>query len=731
MAQTTRFTVVSVQPLTGADLPAYERHEWRLVLRETPENPFDPASCAPYAVLQGPRGRHFTVPAFWYADCQRKMNGPREEVQPVSPCEWRVRFALPLPGRWTVRFGVRASDGDWMPSHTHTLTSRLPVSRGYVRVDSRDRTRLRYDDGSLFLPVGANICWGSWRGTYDYDDWLPEYAKAGCNAFRLWLAPHWVTCALERPRTADGQLGLGRFDLANAWRLDYILDRCYQLGLYVQPAISSFSELRWIRDGFYGEFERTQYWKENGGPLSHPSQFWTHPAVRNAYLARLRYLVARWGYSTHIYCWEFWNEVDGVTDWKRIQQLARGWHRDMARHLRSIDPWAHPITTSFANSNGWGPIDSLPEIEIIQTHNYGAADITAMILEQQKNKASLRKPHHLGEFGVDAGGADASVDPKGEFLHTGIWTSALSSLAGSGFSWWWDNHIHPHGLYPLFAHLNKFIQGLQNSRAPVKPVQVSQIRAAEDTTELPRRDLMITGPVTWDPHIANRPTELRIDNQGKASTSGMVAGILHGTKNHPTLHNPLTLIWPTGLSSRLILNITGVSGYGGARLQVERDGEMVLDRDLADGTTHSEGVRTEFNGMITIDLPASTKRVVIRNVGTDWVQVNYLIEAIRISAPDLQVLGLQTGQMAWIWASNADYTRQQVIDLQRTVPAQPASIISIQWRPGTWLVRTYDPRAGEWTGSQTVSVHSDRLLNIPAPRIHREIAWRVEPVRKS
>lgn len=731
MAITTRFPVTSVQPLTATELPAYERHEWRLVLKETPKNPFDPAVCAPYALLQGPGDRRYTVPAFWYADCERRMEGDHEHIRQTTTGEWRVRFALPAAGKWTLRFGVRAEDGVYMPAHPQTLTSRPPVSLGYVRVDRRDHTRLRFDEGALFLPVGANICWAGSRGTYDYDDWLPEYARAGCNAFRLWLAPHWVTCALERPRTADGQLGMGRIDLGNAWRFDYLLERCHQLGLYVQPAISSFNEVRWIGDGFYGEFERTQYWKANGGPLTHPSQFWANSAVRDAYIAKLRYLVARWGYSTHLYCWEFWNEVDGVTDWPRVRQAALRWHADMGKQLRSLDPWKHPICTSFANTNGWPPIDSLPEMDIVQTHSYGSADIVATVLEQQKNKAAYRKPNILGEFGVDADGADASVDPKGEFLHMGIWASALSQMAGAGYSWWWDNHIHPHRLYPLFAHLNRFIQGLQGATKPVRPVDVVDIRIKEDISQIPQRDLMITGPVTWDPHIANRPTELRIDDAGRMTTSGMVAGMLHGTRNHPTLHNPLTVLWPTGRASRLIINVTCVSGYGGARLQVERDGDRVIDIDMADGTTYEKGLRHDFNGPVTVEIPEGTRRIVIRNVGADWVQVNYLIEAIRLAAPDLRVLGQQTADVAWIWAANADYTRQQVIDLRRPVAEQPASVITIRWRAGRWQVRRFDPRSGEWIGSDIVTVGADRILRIDAPRIHSDIAWRIEPVRQT
>ena len=68
---------------------------------------------------------------------------------------------------------------------------------------------------------------------------------------------------------------------------------------------------------------------------------------------RLRYIVARWGYSPAIGMWEFFNEIDNIQfrDAKNpipAEEIV-AWHARMARYLKSIDPYGHPVTTSISH----------------------------------------------------------------------------------------------------------------------------------------------------------------------------------------------------------------------------------------------------------------------------------------------------------------------------------------------------------------------------------------------
>ena len=85
--------------------------------------------------------------------------------------------------------------------------------------------------------------------------------------------------------------------------------------------------------------------------------------------------MARWSYSPAILSWEFWNEVNIIE--KYISEDSVPWHREMARYLRELDPYDHLITTSWAGTEGDPDVDALPEMDYIQSHQYGARDAAA------------------------------------------------------------------------------------------------------------------------------------------------------------------------------------------------------------------------------------------------------------------------------------------------------------------------------------------------------------------
>lgn len=69
----------------------------------------------------------------------------------------------------------------------------------------------------------------------------------------------------------------------------------------------------------------------------------------------IKYSVDRWG--AYVDVWEFLNE----------QKAADGWYAQMTPYLRSIDPYGHPITTSWERPE-------LPGIEVNAPHWYGNED---------------------------------------------------------------------------------------------------------------------------------------------------------------------------------------------------------------------------------------------------------------------------------------------------------------------------------------------------------------------
>lgn len=436
-----------------SEIEKYSLFEVIVRLQGTYANPFDQEEISLEGIFRGPDNKEIVVPGFFYQEFERELRDNIEYLNPVGEPHFRIRFSPEYAGEYKFYIVVSDKTGKKITSNEFSFKVKDSTNKGYVRVSKKDFRYFEFDCGDQYIPIGANICWASSRGTFDYDLWLPEYKKVGCNYFRVWLGPSWTTFALEKASVRE-------YDLKNAWRLDYILKLAERLNMYVMLCFDSYNELRYQKEGAYPFWEFTPHNKANGGPLNEPKDFWANKEMEKYYKNKLRYIVARYSYSPNIFAWEFWNEVDIISPTAFHIDNVKNWHKNMAIYLKSIDPWNHLVTTSFAYSPGKPEIDSLNEIDFVQTHLYQSRGYIDLISNLVEYKERYKKPHLIGEFGLDAGGKDPFIDPKGHAIHNAIWSSILSGSSGSAMSWWWDNHIHPNNLYFHFHSLVKFIDGV-------------------------------------------------------------------------------------------------------------------------------------------------------------------------------------------------------------------------------------------------------------------------------
>lgn len=716
---------LSIQGVTpvSSSVPRYGCAEFRIDLQGTYTNAFDPDDIQVNGQFTAPDGKSITVPAFYFRDYSRRIEGGGEKMTPIGKPEWRLRFAPVQLGHYTVRVIARDKSGKqvrWQPVSFECTKS---TSQGFVRRSPDDWRYFQFDSGKAYVPIGANVCWG--KDTTDYDRWLPRYGTAGCSYFRVWLGPGWTMLGLEH--TGDG-FGLGRLDLQHAWRLDYVLDLAQKQGLYVMLCMDSYNELRRKAEGGYGCWEDMPHCAANGGPLGEPREFWTNPTMLRIYRNKLRYLVARYGWNSHVLSWEFWNEVDIVSrDAFKTKEVAK-WHADMSDYLRSIDPWKHLQTTSFASSAGKPEIDKLPQIDYTQTHAYGLHDGAPELVSWLAKKLDYKKPSYVGEFGADAGGPDRKVDPNGILLHDGMWSTLMSGSAGTAMLWWWDNHIDPGNLYYHFSGISSFAKGIDFPREGFKQITNASFTYASPKTEIPFRDLMISGPATWEPSEANEPTTLKISADGDVAVAGEVAGILHGNVNHINLHNPLTFETDLPHPTRIRISVKGVSGFGGAHLIGVMDNTAILDKPMPDiNPPGKHDTLNHYDGEYTVDVPAGQHVSKVENIGTDWMLVSYVVErAERKTAPDIRLYGMRGKGISLIWVQNSLHNYNRIHATGHDPDPIPPTVLTIpDWPQGDYRVRFWDTYKGSETGTESVAVGAKGLeLNLPA--IPKDIALRIE-----
>ena len=179
----------------------------------------------------------------------------------------------------------------------------------------------------------------------------------------------------------------------------------------------------------------------------------TNEKCRELVKRRLRYSVARWGWTENLVAWELWNEIDNMDHFD--SRASAAWHQEMGAYLRKIDPWKHLITTSWRDRKTF----AVPEIDIVQGHSYFGPEFDAAeySLEDTDHLMSgFGKPFFFGEQGIEG---PVSVDPEGKHFHDCLWATAMSGAAGTGMYWWWHNYIETYDLYHQYAGVAKFMAG--------------------------------------------------------------------------------------------------------------------------------------------------------------------------------------------------------------------------------------------------------------------------------
>ncbi|MEW6360084.1 MAG: DUF5060 domain-containing protein [Planctomycetota bacterium] len=717
--------------ISAPSVPCFERVEVSFSLVGDFDNPFDPRQIQVDGRFTRPDGKEVVMPAFLYQDCQRRLaeNGG-EVVEKISePC-WKVRFAPTSPGAWQVAVAARDRSGA-ASSDPIRFEATPSKAHGYIRL-AAGADYFHYDDGAPFFIIGENIAWAGKRGTYDFDDWLPAAGKAGMNLARIWLQWGSILC-IEHKGT-----GAGRYDLANAWRMDHVLDLARQHGVRVLFTCDSpepyQKEHYWLGKLTSKPWENCPHNAANGGPLKEPAEFYTTEEGHRLIRQRLRYIVARWGWDPNIFCWELWNELNVFPGWnKLVPEIAR-WHIEMAGVLRDLDPNRHLVTTSFCNPEGDEGIWKLKELDFVQSHSYSGRDMAALLPEiTRRMKERYSRPHIFGEFGCRLTGTllrgPSSVfemDAKGVYLHNAIWSTALSGGAGTPLTWWWDNYIHAKNLYPIFTPLAKFCDQVPWTTAGFKPAQAS-FSWTSPPKLLPPRDLVLS----CDGHPPFEGRLILDPSKSLDSTAGLS---LQGT-NHKDQQKPILLELDRTAPGPMVLRIGRVWILG--VLEVKLDGKPILREEFPAGPGAGPWAKSEldkrwniwgadYDKDISVEIPAGKHTVEMFNTGKDSIAIDRITLPGYLTGllPAARCIGLIGDSMALLWIQNADHNLAAILDRREVLPVEGAKVAVEGVPAGECTVEWWDTTAGTILRT-TRERSSPEGLVLELPPIASDIALKV------
>ncbi len=428
-------------------LPQYEKFELTWPVARRYSNPYDPKVVAVTGHFQDADGQTITVPGFYYQAYERHKSAEGyERLTPVGGPQWKVRFAPREQGEY--RYFVSIADAqDERRSREAQFTVTTPQhAEGYLRVSTQDSRYFEFESGDFFYPLSINMRDGgdqaeAQAGTYAFEHFFKLFADSGIRLVRTWMCPWWA--GLEWSEKYHSRFDdLGRYSMYNAWRLDYAVDLAAQHDLYLQISLNRHGQLR--RDKYDAEWAYNPYSVNNGGFLPSPAMYFTSQRARDLFRQQLRYAVARWGYSRNLMTWELFNEVDLVEAYRPAEVAA--WHAEMADYLRSIDPWAHIITTHVALY--WLSGDELwqlPQMEYVQSDSYwGKQDRRDRCMnESYRKRMHYEKPFIFIEYGPKTADLPVPASRWRQEFRCGLWVSTLMPHGAPAAFWYplqWEEH---------------------------------------------------------------------------------------------------------------------------------------------------------------------------------------------------------------------------------------------------------------------------------------------------
>ena len=349
-------------------------------------------------VFTGPDGAERTVPAFWAGDNV-----------------WRFRYASTLVGTHSYRTVCSDATNPDLHGREGMLEvvpyegSNPLLSRGPLRV-SADHRCLEHADGTPFFWLGDT--W--WMGLCKRLKWPGEFQSLAADRVAKGFTLIQIVAGLYPDMPPFDERGAN--EAGYPWELDYAR---------INPAYFDMADLRinhLVESGLVPcIFACWGYYMQLAGA--------------DVLKKHWRYIIARWGAYPVVWClagealmpW-YVDRPQSEEEQRRLDEETRNGWLEVARCLRAVDPYGHPVT---AHPGGRGSremlADDLVDIEMLQTGHGGFQSLPNTV--EQVTESVAQEPHMPvvnGEVSYEGIGGTCWQDVQ-RFM---FWVCMLSGAAG-------------------------------------------------------------------------------------------------------------------------------------------------------------------------------------------------------------------------------------------------------------------------------------------------------------
>jgi hypothetical protein len=605
---------------------------------------------------------------------------------------WRVRHMPTMAGTYSIsgitRNGSTIAVSNLQP--TSWTVAGPPTGAGFIRVDPSNPRRFITSNGRRFFPRGEDVAWDV--SPHNVTNIFWRMAAAHENWSRVWM-DHWDGKNLDWPASGP-TLPLGQLNLAVAQKWDGIVAAADQAGVHFQMTLQHHGQYSTTVDPNWGQnpYNVSNTIGSTNGFLTNAVQFFTNATAISLTERKMRYAVARWGYSPSIMAWELFNEVQ-FTDAGQTGQwgIVQTWHDLMATFIRSQDTvYKHLITTSSDLTEPiWDDVD-------YYTHHDYPSDVISGLQDATDITASQPVRPDYGSECATNGTPMLGVDAP-------LWAGLMAGQSGSEDPWWWDS-MDAENDYIYFRAMSDFITrsglGDQNTVNKSSP----QVTGGAD------------GPLAFAPGggYADATQDTFVVGDAPPDGFGAAPSFLQGNYHRSMTPNGYTfqVNYPqAGTFSVQVLEIAA----SGAGLEIFLDGSLQSSNSFP-----AYGSDTSTNFTASIPVTAGAHSINIWNPGLDWLVLGNI--TLNPYAPGLSAyaLGNTNFNATWVWNRTNVFNTAASATVSGTV--QVAGL-----NPGTYLGTWWDTFGGVAISNFTFSVVSTNPATVNTPAILRSAALYVGP----
>ncbi len=678
-------TFNSVTP-NSASIARFDKLELTMDITAVYTNAYDYDDISVQSIFTDANGKKDTVDGFYF---QNSGGGA---------AAFKVRYSPSVVGMYSYVLSCKTLTGTTLEA-ARTFDCTASAAPGFIRKNTSNY--LTFDNGSQYIPIGENMGWQNGGVISSYTSWLTKLADNGGNFIRVWMSS-WAF-ALEW-KTGGNYQGLKKYNQTNAGNLDWLLDYCKQKNVYIMLALNNHGQ---VSTTVNPEWSNNPYNTANAGPAPNTWDFFTNALAKSLHKNRLRYLIARYGYSQQIQSWELFNEVEWTDQFDAHKTEIKDWHNEMAGYIKEKDVYKHLVTTSYAHDYNDDATWNLANIDITQTHFYVNSPSIESVLASasQSYLTKFGKPTLNGEFGLTTDGANLSTtDPNGIHIHNTLWASAFSGAMGTAMTWWWDNYIDPQNLYYHFKPLSDVVSLLNLPGDNYKKVSATTSGGG-------------TSDVTISPgggFAKATAADFTIDATGNMTPgSSSMSQYIFGSTYNTQYRNPPTFTVTYPVAGQFKVVTAGVSGSS-PKITIYLDGILSLNENATANSTY------------TINISAGPHTIKVDNLGIDWAQVSNFVFTNIGSPLTVYALKSMANNKAAGYILNNKYNWQYLKNNGNTAPpAVTGTSLSLPGLVnGDYTLFIYSASTGSQQSATQISV-SNGTLSASLPSVAWDLAFRL------